>query len=120
MRKPNSVRKSMRARPSSKIDARMSGATIAFAPFLSKAGRVYFLRCCCLPVPMWRFLGPRKRHIGRPGKRPPVSAKWHKAPFITKRHSVQSTKLRIVSMHIARNRVALLFLYLRCLLLGQS
>eukprot|EP01044_Picomonas_judraskeda_P019263 COSAG03_NODE_4024_length_1715_cov_2.378094_1_plen_33_part_10 len=28
---------------------------------------------------MWRFL-PRKRHIGRPGKRHPGSATWHKAP----------------------------------------
>ena len=29
---------------------------------------------------MWRFLSTRKRHMGRPGKRRPESATWHKAP----------------------------------------
>ena len=45
-------------------------------------------------VPMWRFLTrkrhmTRKRHIGRPGKRHPGSATWHKAPP-GKRHVAQS------------------------------
>ena len=43
----------------------------------------------CFRAPMWRFLG-RKRHIGRPEKRHPESATWHKAPCNTKRRVAQS------------------------------